>query len=51
MMVDIKSLYTCIPHDEGILACAESLELIKESNTNQPDAETLINLLEIVQHF
>ena len=48
VMVDVKSLYTCIPHNEGILACAESLELIKESNPNQPDTKTLINLLEIV---
>ena len=46
--VDVKSLCTCIPHNEGILACAESLELTKESNLNQPDTKTLINLLEIV---
>ena len=48
VMVDVKSLYTCIPHNEGILACAEFLELLKESNPNQPDTTKLINLLEIV---
>ena len=46
--VDVKSLYTSIPHNEGIQACAEALILSKESNPSQPDTETLIKLLEIV---
>ena len=46
--VDVKSLYTCIPHKEGILACAEALEITKSNNPDQPDTNTLIHLLEIV---
>lgn len=46
--IDVKSLYTCIPHEEGIQACAESLEILSENNPDQPDTKTLINLLEIV---
>ena len=30
--VDVKSLYSCIPHDEGIAACKEALNSILESN-------------------
>jgi len=46
--IDVKSLYTCIPHKEGIQACAESLEMLKMNNPNQPDTKTLTSLLEIV---
>ena len=46
--VDVKSLYTCIPHKEGIQACAEALKISKTNNPDQPDTNTLITLLEIV---
>ena len=46
--VDVKSLYTCIPHKEGMLACAEALKITKSNNPDQPDTNTLIHLLEIV---
>ena len=46
--VDVKSLYTCIPHREGIQACAEALEEPKTTNSDQPDTNTLIKLLKIV---
>ena len=46
--VDVKSLYTCIPHKEGMQACAEALEIAKANNPDQPDTNTLIHLLEIV---
>ena len=39
--VDVKSLYTCIPHKERILACAEALETTKPNNPDQPDTHTL----------
>lgn len=45
---DVKSLYTCIPHKESILACAEALNNSKANNPDQPDTKTLINLLEVV---
>ena len=46
--VDVKSLYTCIPHDEGIAACKEALNSTLESNLERPDISILICLLEIV---
>ena len=46
--VDVKSLYTCIPHDEGIAACKEALNSTLESNPDRPDISILICLLEIV---
>ena len=39
MLFDVKSLYTCIPHKEGIQACAEALENLKANN---PDQDTLL---------
>ncbi len=36
MPFDVKSLYTCIPHKEGIQACAEALENLKANNPDQP---------------
>ena len=32
--VDVKSLYTCIPHKDGIDACREALYSTKEDNPN-----------------
>ena len=46
--VDVKSLYTCIPHTDGIDACREALYSTKEDNPNRPDADVLICLLEVV---
>ena len=46
--IDVKSLYTCIPHLEGIQACIEALQKAKESNPSQPDTAVLGCLLEIV---
>ena len=45
---DVKSLYTCIPHKEGIQACAEALENLKANNPKQPNMNTLVTLLEIL---
>jgi len=46
--IDVKSLYTCIPHEDGIKACSEALIELKKSNPSLPDPEMLVNLLEIV---
>ena len=46
--VDVKSLYTCIPHEEGITACREALDSTQEDNPERPDISVLICLLEIV---
>ena len=46
--IDVKSLYTCIPHREGIQARAEALERSRAIHPDQPDTNTLIILLEIV---
>ena len=46
--VDVKSLYTCIPHVDGITACREALNSTLESNPDRPDISILICLLEIV---
>ena len=48
--VDVKWLYTCIPHDEGTSACKEALNSTLQSNPEQPDISILICLLEIVQN-
>ena len=45
--VDVKSLYTCIPHEESIQACAEALKLFQEKNPDQPDTETLVNHIQL----
>ena len=45
--IDVKSLYTCIPYQEGIEACREALHLTLESNPTRPDVNALI-VLEIV---
>ena len=46
--IDVKSLYTCIPHQEGIAACKEALSSTPEDNPKRPDIFVLICLLEIV---
>ena len=46
--IDVKSLYTCIPHSEGIQACTEALLKSKENNPSQPNTEVLACLLELV---
>ena len=46
--IDVKSLYTCIPHLEGIQACTEALQKSKENNPSQPNTDVLACLLELV---
>ena len=46
--IDVKSLYTCIPHQEGIETCREVLYSNNESNPTRPDIIVLICLLKIV---
>ena len=46
--IDVKSLYTCIPHQEGIAACKEALSSTPEDNPERPDIFVLVCLLEIV---
>ena len=47
--VDVKSLYTCIPHKDGINAsCREALYSTREDNPDKPDVDVLICLLEVV---
>ena len=46
--IDVKSLYTCIPHKEGMLACSKALNDAKANNPSQPNTDVLISLLEIV---
>ena len=46
--INVKSLCTCIPHQEGIAACREALDSTLESNLERPDTSVLICLLEIV---
>ena len=46
--IDVKSLYTCIPHKEGLLACSKALNDAKANNPSQPNTDVLIFLLEIV---
>ena len=43
--VDMKSLYTCIPYQEGIQACAEALWNSKANNPDQPDTVTLLEIV------
>ena len=46
--IDVKSLYTNIPHNEGIKACLVAFISLERTNPQQPPAEILTNLLEIV---
>ena len=47
--INVKSLYTNIPHDEGITAYLAAFINLERINSQQPPAEILTNLLEIVQ--
>jgi len=46
--IDVKSLYTNIPHSEGLKACLQAFKYWEEINPQQPPAEILCNLLEVV---
>ena len=46
--VDVKSLYTSIPHKDGIKACSEALLSTVDSFPDRPDPSVLSCLLEIV---
>ena len=48
--VDVKSLYTCIPHKDGIDACREALYSTKDDNPDRLDVDVLNCLLEVVLH-
>ena len=42
--IDVKSLYTNIPHNEGIKACLAAFISLERTNPQQPPAEILTNL-------
>ena len=46
--VDVKSLYTCIPTQEGLDACYRAWLKSETKNPQQPPAETLRHMLEMV---
>ena len=46
--VDVKSLYTCIPTQEGLDACYRTWQKSEMTNLQQPPAETLRHMLEMV---
>ena len=46
--IDVTSLYTKIPNKEGLQACHEAFISLENTNLQQPPAEVLTNLLEIV---
>ena len=46
--VDVKSLYTCIPNNEGIQACYEAWLTQGKQDPQQPPAEVLRYLLVLV---
>ena len=46
--IDVTSLYTNIPHNEGIKACHEAFLKLENQNIQQPPAEILTDLIEIV---
>ena len=46
--VDVKSLYTNIPNDEGIQACYEAWRARENTDPQHPPADVLRHLLEIV---
>ena len=51
--IDVKSLYTCIPHKEGIQACAEALEnsMNKPSSTPPLLNHPTINVTSMTSYF
>ena len=46
--VDVKSLYTTIPHKEGLEACRNALLATEKSYPEQPPTEPLATLMELV---
>ncbi|XP_065893450.1 uncharacterized protein [Dysidea avara] len=46
--VDVKSLYTCIPHKEGVEACRHALLTTENLQLEQPPTEALITFIELV---
>jgi len=46
--VDVKSLYTCILNDQGLKACYRAWLKREMTDPQQPPAETLRHLLELV---
>jgi len=48
VMVDVKSLYTCIPNYQGLEACYRAWLKREMTDPQQPSAETLRHLLELV---
>jgi len=48
--IDVKSLYNCIPHKKGMLACSKALNDAKANNPSQPNTDALISLLEILTY-
>ena len=46
--VDVKSLYTCISNDQGLEACYRAWLKREMTDPQQPPAETLRHLLELV---
>jgi len=46
--IDVKSLYTCIPHSDGIKACLEALTEFKVNCPSLPNPNVLVKLLEVV---
>ena len=46
--IDVKSLYTSIPHSDGIKACLEALHSSVDSFSDRPDPSVLSCLLEVV---
>ena len=51
VMIDVKSLYTNIPNDEGIQACREAWMKQELTDPQHPPAEILAQLLELVLKF
>ena len=48
LTVDVKSLYTCIPTPEGLDACYRAWLNSETTNPQQPSAEVLRHMLELV---
>ena len=46
--VDVKSLYTCMPHSDGVEACIEALCSSTENHPQRPNTAILSCLLEVV---
>ncbi|XP_065892855.1 uncharacterized protein [Dysidea avara] len=46
--VDVKSLYMCIPHKEGVEACRHALLTTENLQLEQPPTEALVTFIELV---